>query len=94
MRVEAIKTKDGYLVPAVGSLKGQRRKKIMLDIEVVSEEKTYKEMAAEAAFERYLEKQKREVPSRLNEEDLKRIDDEFGLHDVNSIDDLLKRVEG
>lgn len=65
----------------------------MHDIEVKPEEKSYKEMAAEAAYERYLEKQKREVPSRLFEEDLKRIDDEFGLHDINTIDDLLNKTE-
>lgn len=94
MRVEAIKTKDGYLVPAVGGLKGLRKKKVMLDIEVISEEKSYQEMAAEGACERYLEKQQREVPSRLTEEDMKRIDEEFGLAAINSIDDLLKSTQG
>ncbi len=93
MRVEAIKIKNGYFVPAVGSLKGQRQKKIMLDIEVAQETNSYKEMAGESAYERYLEKQKSEVPSRLTEEDLKRIDDEFGLRDINSLDDLLKKIE-
>ena len=88
MRVEATKTKDGYLVPAVGSLKGQRRKKIMLDIEVISEGKSYKEMAAEAACERYLEKQKREVPSRLTDADLDKITREFNLK-AETLEDLL-----
>ena len=92
MRVEAIKTKDGYFIPAVGSLGSLKRKKVMLNIEIISEEKSYKQMAAQAACERYLGKQQQELPGNLTTEDLAQIDAEFGLQKIHTIDDVLEQI--
>jgi hypothetical protein len=46
-------------------------------------------MAAEGAWERYLEKQRREIPSRLTIKEIRKIDEDFGLAQINSIEDII-----
>ena len=51
----------------------------------------YKNMAAEGAWERYFEKQRREIPSRLTNKEIRKIDEDFGLGQINSIEDIISQ---
>ncbi len=89
MQVEAVKIKDGYLIPAVGRLSSLRKNKIMLNIEFIEPEEDYKEMFSNSAWDSYISKQTRDIPSITTNNDIDKLSREFNLNAEN-LDDLLE----
>jgi len=58
------------------------------------DDKTWKELAAEAAVERYEKKSKNQVPSKLTEEQVRDFAKKYNVEDIHTIDDILFRLKG
>ena len=54
-----------------------------------ADDKSYKELAAEAAVERYEKKAKNQVPSKLTDEQVKSFAKKYNVEDIHTIDDIL-----
>jgi hypothetical protein len=59
-----------------------------------ADDKSYKELAAEAAVERYEKKAKNQVPSKLTDEQIKSFAKKYNVEDIHTIDDILSRLKG
>ena len=57
------------------------------------DDKTWKELAAEAAVERYEKKSKNQVPSKLTEEQINEYKKRWGMEDINTIDDIIRSLK-
>ena len=60
----------------------------------LADEKSYKELAAEAAVERYEKKAKNQMPSKLTDEQVKSFARKYNVEDIHTIDDILSRLKG
>ena len=58
-----------------------------------ADDKTWKELAAEAAVERYDKKSKNQVPSKLTEEQISEYKKRWGMEDINTIDDIIRSLK-
>lgn len=58
-----------------------------------ADEKSYKELAAEAAVERYEKKAKNQVASKLTDEQVKSFAKKYQVEDIHTIDDILLRIK-
>lgn len=58
-----------------------------------ADDKSYKELAAEAAVERYEKKSKNRVPSKLTEEQVNIYKKKWGMENINSIDDVIRSLK-
>ena len=58
-----------------------------------TDDKSYKELAAEAAVERYEKKSKNQVPSKLTKEQINEYKKRWGMEDIHTIDDILLRLK-
>ncbi|MFA5519964.1 MAG: hypothetical protein WDA74_11975 [Spirochaetota bacterium] len=58
-----------------------------------ADDKSWKELAAEAAVERYEEKAKNQVPSKLTEEQINIYKKKWGMEDINTIDDVIRSLK-
>ncbi|MBP7865800.1 MAG: hypothetical protein KA419_07600 [Acidobacteria bacterium] len=92
MQVKARKTPYGLLIPLDGELANLPDDVIDLEVTLLPREKTDKALVAEAAVERYLEKQRREVPSTLSVEEREEAYRRLGVEEVHSIEDALHRL--
>jgi len=57
-----------------------------------ADEKSYKELAAEAAVERYDKKSKNQVPSKLTKAQIDEYKRKWGMEDINTIDDVIRSL--
>jgi len=58
-----------------------------------ADDKSWKELAAEAAVERYEKKSKNQVPSKLTEEQINIYKKKWGMEDINTIDDVIRSLK-
>ena len=58
-----------------------------------ADDKSWKELAAEAAVERYEKKSKNQVPSKLTEEQINEYKKRWGMEDINTIDDVIRSLK-
>jgi len=59
-----------------------------------ADDKSWKELAAEAAVERYEKKSKNQVPSKLTEEQIRAFAKKYNVEDIHTIDDVISRLKG
>lgn len=59
-----------------------------------ADDKTWKELAAEAAVDRYEKKSKNQVPSKLTEEQVRAFAKKYDVEDIHTVDDILFRLKG
>jgi hypothetical protein len=57
-----------------------------------ADDKSYKELAAEAAVERYEKKTKNRVPSKLTKDQIDEYKRKWGMEDINTIDDVIRSL--
>jgi len=102
MKIENIivkKVKNGYWMPPHPLLDNQVMKEFEVEIKIKTKnkntkekqirDKSYKELRDEALWERYLEKEKRNIQSHLSEEAIDSISENRGLT-AESLEDLLR----
>ncbi len=58
-----------------------------------ADDRSYKELAAEAAVERYEKKAKNRVASKLTEEQVRAFAKKYNVEDIHTIDDILSRLK-
>lgn len=58
-----------------------------------ADDKSWKELAAEAAVERYEKKAKNQVPSKLTDEQVRAFAKKYNVEDIYTIDDILSRLK-
>ena len=73
--------------------KNLKVKKIIKPKKNPADDKTWKELAAEAAVERYEEKSKNQVPSKLTNEQIDEYKKRWGMEDINTVDDIIRSLK-
>ena len=58
-----------------------------------ADDKSWKELAAEAAVERYEKKAKNQVPSKLTNEQIDEYKKKWGMENINTIDDVIRSLK-
>jgi len=73
--------------------KNLKVKKIVKPKKNPADDKSWKELAAEAAVERYEKKAKNQVPSKLTDEQIDEYKKKWGMEEINTIDDVIKSLK-
>jgi hypothetical protein len=83
-----IYSRDAGIIPE----KTVEKKVIIVSKKNHTDDKSYKELVAEAAVERYEKKTKNRVSSKLTKDQIDEYKRKWGMEDINTIDDVIRSL--